>query len=68
MNLECVKTVHDVIIEVMDISTDIDNAARSLASSDYCPSGVECCTGRGCVACWKHWLESEVNVNESSRV
>ena len=68
MNLECVKTVHDVLIEVMDISTDIDNAARSLASSYYCPFEVECCTGRGCVECWKAWLESEVNVNESSRV
>lgn len=69
MNLQNVKIVHDVLIEVMDVSTDIDSAARSLAFSDFCPSTSECgnyfCS---CVACWKAWLESEVNVNESSRV
>lgn len=64
MNLDCVKTVHDVLIEVMDISTDIDYAAISLASSSYCPSKTECGTGRSCVECWKHWLESEVTTND----
>lgn len=63
MNLEKVKTVHDVLIECIDISTDIDSAARSFASSDYCPSKVECCTAGYCCACWKHWLESEVTRN-----
>lgn len=62
MNLEGVKTVHDVLLEVMDISTDIDNAARSLASSDYCPSKQGCGFGRFCTECWKYWLESEVNI------
>ena len=61
MNLQNVKTVHDVLIKVMDISTDIDNAARSLAFSDYCPSKIWCpTTGKSCVACWKAWLKSEV--------
>lgn len=60
MNLENVKTVHDVLIEVMGISTDIDNAALSLACSEYCPSVTGCGTARSCVACWKAWLESEV--------
>ena len=64
MNLECVKTVHDVLLEVMDISTDIDNAASSLACSPYCPSKTGCATERSCVACWKHWLESEVTTND----
>ena len=68
MNLQNVKIVHDVLIEVMDVSTDIDSAARSLAFSDFCPSTSECGNGRSCVECWKAWLESEVNVNESSRV
>mgnify|MGYP001771181775 CR=1 FL=1 len=64
MNLECAKTVHDVLIEVMDISTGIDNAARSLACSAYCPSEIECGTGRSCIECWKHWLESEVTTDD----
>ena len=64
MNLECVKTVHDVLFEVMDISSDVDKAARSLASSKYCPPGTGCDTWRSCVACWKHWLESEVTTND----
>lgn len=68
MNLEGVKTVHDVLLEVMDISTDIDNAACSLASSDYCPSAVQCGVGVDCIECWKHWLESEVTIDEPSRV
>ena len=68
MNLQNVKIVHDVLIEVMEVSTDIDSAARSLASSDFCPSTSKCGNDCSCVKCWKAWLESEVNVNESSRV
>lgn len=64
MNLECVKTVHDVLIEVMGISTDIDYAALSLVSSPYCPSKKGCGTERSCFECWKHWLESEVTTND----
>lgn len=45
MNLQNVKTVHDVLIEVMKVSTDIDSAARSLAYSDFCPSTAECGNG-----------------------
>ena len=60
MNLQNVKTVHDVLIEVMGISTDIDNAASSLACSPYCPSKTGCGSEGSCVECWKHRLESEV--------
>ena len=69
MNLECVKTVHDVLIEVIGISTDIESAALSLSCSPYCPSKTGCSTDEpSCFACWKHWLESEVNKVESSRL
>ena len=64
MNLQNVKTVHDVLLEVMDISTDIDDVARSLAFSDYCPSKMGCGTGSFCVECWKQWLKSEVTTND----
>lgn len=69
MNFQNVKTVHDVLLEVMGVSTDIDSAALSLACSPYCPPKKGCGTEEpSCARCWKHWLESEVNVNESSRV
>lgn len=64
MNLEGVKTVHDVLLEVIGISTNIDDAARSLVSSPYCPSNSGCGTERSCFECWKHWLESEVDTND----
>ena len=64
MNLQNVKTVYDVLIEVMGISTGIDNAASSLACSPYCPHKTGCNNERSCVACWKHWLESEVTTND----
>ena len=61
MNLQNVKTMYDVLKEVMDVSADIDSVARSLAFSDYCPSSMGGCrTGHSCVECWKAWLESEV--------
>ena len=66
MNLENVKTVHDVLIEVMGISTDIDNVALSLACSPCCPSKIGRCTERSCFDCWKHWLESEVTTNDNA--
>ena len=64
MNLENVKTVHDVLIKCIDISTDIEKAALSLAASEYCPSGAPCEDRRSCIECWKHWLESEVSTND----
>lgn len=62
MNLDNVKTIHDVLIEVLNISIDIDVAAMSLASSDYCPSHDRCTDS--CVRCWRSWLESEVSTND----
>ena len=66
MYFENVKTVHDVLIEVMNISSNIDSAALSLATSDYCPAVYSngCGDVCSCVVCWKHCLESEVTTND----
>lgn len=67
MNLENVKTVHDVLVECINISTNIERAAFSLAESDFCPGAkcrAWCRAWCSCVECWKHWLESKVSTND----
>lgn len=61
IDLSACKTVHEVLVELLDVSVDIDYCAQSLGLSDYCPARDHC--GYDCSSCWRSWLDKEVLTN-----